>query len=242
MSDSSEVQVSILFFSHLKEKIGGSRLEMRFPQDATISDLKRRLVSQYPALEPAMHTVIVSINRDFAFDEDLLPNGAEVAIFPPVSGGSDFPTILKVTDEALDLDALVAQITLNTTGAACLFTGMVRGETSRGEAHQTVMLEYEAYVPMAEAKMAQVAREIREQWPAVEGIVIVQRTGTLMPGTPTVLIACSAAHRDTGVFDAARYGIDRLKEIVPVWKKEVGPQGETWVEGEYHPGRQDQQH
>jgi molybdopterin synthase catalytic subunit len=83
--------------------------------------------------------------------------------------------------------------------------------------------------------MQQVAAEIRARWPAVEGIAIVQRIGRLDPGTPTVLIVCTAAHRDTGVFEAARYGINRLKEIVPVWKKEVGPQGEYWVEGEYIP-------
>ena len=83
--------------------------------------------------------------------------------------------------------------------------------------------------------MQQVAGEIREQWPTVEGIVIVQRIGRLYPQTPTVLIACTAAHRDTGVFEAARYGIDRLKEIVPVWKKEVGLNGEEWVEGDYRP-------
>ncbi len=65
------------------------------------------------------------------------------------------------------------------------------------------------------------------RWPTVEGIAIVQRIGRLYPMTPTVLIACTAAHRDTGVFEAARYGIDRLKEIVPVWKKEVGPHGEA---------------
>jgi molybdopterin synthase catalytic subunit len=116
---------------------------------------------------------------------------------------------------------------------------MVRGETHRGEPYQTVYLEYEAYKPMAEAKMRQVADEIRQRWPTVEGIAIVQRVGRLAPGTPTVLIACSAAHRDTGVFEAARFGIDRLKEIVPVWKKEVGPDGEQWVEGEYVPGRDD---
>jgi molybdopterin synthase catalytic subunit len=92
---------------------------------------------------------------------------------------------------------------------------------------------------MAEAKMKQVADEIRAQWPTVEGIAIVQRIGPLDPGTPTVLIACSAAHRDTGVFEAARYGIDRLKEIVPVWKKEIGPNGEEWVEGEYVPKPED---
>jgi molybdopterin synthase catalytic subunit len=88
---------------------------------------------------------------------------------------------------------------------------------------------------MAEEKMRQVADEIREKWEAVEGIAIVQRIGTLHPGTPTVLIACTAGHRDTGVFEAARYGIDRLKQIVPIWKKEVGPDGEEWGEGDYIP-------
>jgi molybdopterin synthase catalytic subunit len=100
---------------------------------------------------------------------------------------------------------------------------------------ETEYLEYEAYVPMAEEKMKQVAEEIRVRWPTVEGIAIVQRVGRLYPKTPTVLIACTAAHRDTGVFDAARYGIDRLKEIVPIWKKEVRPDGEQWVEGDYFP-------
>lgn len=148
---------------------------------------------------------------------------------------SNFPTIFSITESELDLDDLLAKITLPSTGAAAIFAGMVRGETKRGEAHETAFLEYEAYIPMAEAKMKQVAEEIRERWPVVEGIAIVQRIGKLYPQTPTVLIACTAAHRDTGVFDAARYGIDRLKEIVPIWKKEVGPNGEFWVEGEYIP-------
>ena len=147
----------------------------------------------------------------------------------------DFPTIFSITEDEIDLNDLLAKVTLASTGAAAIFTGMVRGETTRGEAHETEYLEYEAYVPMAEAKMKQVADEIRASWPIVEGIAIVQRIGKLYPKTPTVLIACSAAHRDTGVFDAARYGIDRLKEIVPIWKKEVIPGGKFWVEGEYIP-------
>lgn len=150
-----------------------------------------------------------------------------------------FPTIYSITEDEIDLNALLAAITLESTGAAAIFTGMVRGETRRGEAHATAYLEYEAYVPMAEAKMKQVAEEIRQRWPSIEGIAIVQRIGRLYPKTPTVLIACTAAHRDTGVFEAARYGIDRLKEIVPIWKKEVGPKGEFWVEGDYIPGAQD---
>ncbi|MCX6037540.1 MAG: molybdenum cofactor biosynthesis protein MoaE [Chloroflexi bacterium] len=147
----------------------------------------------------------------------------------------DSPTIIFLTESELDLDALLGRITLPTTGAAAIFTGMVRGQTSRGDAHETAYLDYEAYQPMAETKMRQVADEIRQKWPTIAGIAIVQRIGRLYPGTPTTLIACTSAHRNTGVFEAARYGIDRLKEIVPVWKKEIGPQGEEWVEGHYRP-------
>lgn len=156
---------------------------------------------------------------------------------------SKTPTIFSITEEELDLNTLLDQITLTSTGAAAIFTGMVRGKTTRTgkaqgihyEPHETDYLEYEAYKPMAEAKMLQVAEEIREKWPTVEGIAITQRVGKLYPRTPTVLIACTASHRDTGVFEAARYGIDRLKEIVPVWKKEITPEGDEWVEGEYIP-------
>lgn len=147
----------------------------------------------------------------------------------------NFPTIISVTETDIDLDALLTQITLPTTGAAAMFTGLVRKQTSRGDAHETVYLDYETYQPMAEIKMRQVAEEIRQKWPTVEGIVIVQRTGRLYPGILSTLIACTAAHRDTGIFEAARYGIDRLKEIVPIWKKEIGSLGEKWVEGQYHP-------
>ena len=147
----------------------------------------------------------------------------------------EFPTIFSISEDEIDLNDLLAQITLTSTGAAAIFAGMVRGQTTRGDSHETEFLEYEAYIPMAELKMKQVAEEIRAKWPVVEGIAIVQRIGKLYPKTPTVLIACTAAHRDTGVFEAARYGIDRLKEIVPIWKKEVSPNGEFWVEGDYIP-------
>jgi molybdopterin synthase catalytic subunit len=147
----------------------------------------------------------------------------------------EFPTIISITETDLDLDGLLTQITLQTTGAAAIFTGVVRGQTYSGKTHETILLDYEAYRPMAETKMRQVADEIRQKWPTIEGIAIVQRIGQVYPGTPTTLIACTAAHRNTGVFEAARYGIDRLKEIVPIWKKEIGLHGEEWVEGQYHP-------
>lgn len=234
-------RVSVLFFATLRERAGTKQAYLYLPEDASVQDLKERLKTEFPALDPALDSALIAVNRQYAFNEDPVPADAEVGVFPPVSGGSevqriaDPPTFFAITEAVLDLDELVHQITLPTTGAACIFTGMVRGVTRRDEPHETSYLEYEAYKPMAEEKMRQVAGEIRARWPDVEGIAIVQRIGRLDPGTPTILIACSAAHRDSGVFEAARYGIDRLKEIVPVWKKEVNDRGETWIEGHYHP-------
>lgn len=231
--------VKILLFASLKDRIGKNEIEIDLEPGTTVAGLKRILSSKFENYLPLIQSALVSVNQEFAFDKDLIPEAAEIGLFPPVSGGSEIMTICQITHEPIDLDALVSEITTNSTGAVCVFTGVVRGKTTRGKVHDTALLDYEAYVPMAEAKMQQVAGEIRDQWPAVQGIVIIQRIGRLTAGTPTVIIACSASHRDTGVFEAARYGIDRLKEIVPVWKKEVGPLGDEWIEGDYIPQRGD---
>ena len=228
------MKIQVLFFATFRSVTGIRDLQLDIPETTTVEELKHLLCEKFPRLAPIASTMVVSVNKEFASDQQILPVDGEVALFPPVSGGS-FPTICLITEAELDLTALVQNITLPTTGAACIFSGIVRGVTTRSDPHQTLYLEYEAYQLMAEAKMRQVADEIRQRWPTVEGIALVQRVGRLEPGTPTVLIACSAPHRDTGVFEAARYGIDRLKEIVPVWKKEVTPQGESWVEGGYLP-------
>ncbi len=226
--------IDILYFATLRDLIGQRKEKLEIPDGSTIGDLKGTLGERGDRIAQALNVALFSINREFAFAEEMLQEGDEVGVFPPVSGGAP-PTILAVTEDVLDLDQIVASITSETTGAVCAFTGIVRGKTTRTEPRETAYLEYEAYEAMAEAKLLQVSDEIRKEWPAVEGIAIVQRLGHLEPGTPTVLIACSAGHRDSGVFEAARYGIDRLKQIVPIWKKEVGPSGESWIEGEYRP-------
>lgn len=230
-------KITVLFFATFRDRAGTNRTEMEIPDGTTIGGLREILVEKFPRLETLADHALASINKEFAFDEQEIPEGAEVAWFPPVSGGSgeEFPTVFAITENELDLNELLESITLPSTGAACFFTGMVRGVTTRKDPHETEYLEYEAYAEMAEAKMRQVADEIRKKWPSVEGVAVVQRIGRLYPGTPTVLIACTAGHRDTGVFEAARYGIDRLKQIVPVWKKEVGTEGQEWVEGDYIP-------
>ncbi len=229
------MEIKVLLFAMYREKTGHRELRVTLPEGAQVNDLLHHLKDRFPQLQDLWDHALIAINHRYASLEDALEDGMEVAFFPPVSGGQEPPTIVLVTEEVLDLDALVARIVQPTTGAVCLFTGVVRARTQKGPVPETSYLEYEAYIPMAEAKMRQVAEEIRERWPQVEGIVIVQRIGRLAPGTPTVLIACAGPHRDSGVFEAARYGIDRLKEIVPIWKKEVGPSGELWIEGHYRP-------
>jgi molybdopterin synthase catalytic subunit len=238
------MEISVLYFATLRDRAGVRQEQCSLPEGATVADLRQALGQRHDGLALALESALVSVNREYALPEEVLHDGDEVAVFPPVSGGDgdgDGPTIFQLTEEPLDLNELRATSVRPTTGAACVFTGVVRAQTVRGGSRETSHLEYEAYPPMAEAKMRQVAEEIRARWPCVEGIAIVQRIGHLDPGTPTVLIACTAAHRDTGVFEAARYGIDRLKQIVPIWKKEVGPAGEVWAEGDYRPDASDRQ-
>jgi MoaE-MoaD fusion protein len=147
-----------------------------------------------------------------------------------------YPTILDITAQPIDLNALQAAVTTPLDGAVVLFTGTVRGQTGAARTHH---LEYEAYTAMAVEKLQQVADEMRVKFAGIHGIALVQRTGEMAIGEPTVAVAVSAGHRGDGAFEAARYGIDRLKQIVPVWKKETRPDGSSWIEGDYTPNAAD---
>ena len=241
MRESQQMQINVLFFASYKDQTGKRRVQLELDNITNIGELKLHLVELYPGLKATINSALLSIDNEFAFDEDLIRDYAEVAVFPPVSGGilEIKPTYYAVIEDKIDLNDCLSKITTEETGAACIFSGMVRGYTKRENSHVTEYLVYEAYKSMAKIKLQQVIDEIRVRWPLVEGISIIQRIGHLVPGDPTVVIACSAGHRDTGVFEAARYGIDRLKEIVPIWKKEVGPDGALWVEGEYRPNIND---
>jgi len=241
------MQINVLFFATIRNLIGHKRLTLDLDDSAnTIAHVRQEIINRYPAVADNIKIALTAINEEFAFNNDAIKDGDEVAFFPPVSGGSSEssgpPEIFLLPTEPINHDEFVASITTSKTGAVCLFSGMVRGKTNKeGHIPDTEYLEYEAYEPMALAKMKQVAQEIRQQWHKVEGIAIAQRIGRLEVGQNTVLIACSSPHRDDGCFEAARYGIDRLKEIVPVWKKEVGADGEAWIEGDYVPSTDDKQ-
>lgn len=240
------MQVTVLLFATLKDQAGTGKLSVRLADDrATVGGVREELARLHPTLTVYLPNAIAAVNRDYAFPADPVQEGDEVAFFPPVSGGDGQadplkPMVCRLADGPFSTDELVTAITTPATGAVCVFSGMVRGQTRRdSDRHDTDWLEYEAYAPMAIAKMEQVAAEIRERYPLVQGIAIVQRVGRLEVGQNTIVIACSSGHRDQGCFEAARYGIDRLKEIVPVWKKEIRADGANWVEGEYLPTPED---
>lgn len=252
------MEFDIRLFATLKDRAGTDLIRVRVEKPATVRKLVSVIGRDYPELADFLPTALIAVNKAFAGPDTALNAGDEVAIFPPVSGGTGddevdqgvenngaesafpHPTFLAVTSDEIDLAAIHDHLRQPDIGAIVTFSGSVRGETEReGLPPATIYLEYEAYREMAELKMGQIAHEIWSRWPAVKGVAIVQRIGKLAIGEATTIVACAAAHRDQGAFEAARYGIDRLKEIVPVWKKEVGQDESIWIEGEYRPTEAD---
>jgi len=238
------MEFEVRLFATLKDRAGRDRILISVQEPAIVRSLLAAAADEYPVLAPALPSVLVAVNKAFASQEMRLNRGDEVAFFPPVSGGGDdefaHPTYLAITTDPFDLNEINASLIQRNVGAMVTFTGSVRGETNRdGLPASTLFLEYEAYEEMALVKMAQIVREIRKRWPLIRGIAIVQRVGKLEIGESTTLVSCAAPHRDEGAFEAARYGIDRLKEIAPVWKKEVGEDQSVWVEGNYRPTEAD---
>lgn len=234
------MKVTIKLFARMREVVGSSTLERDLDGNATVADVKHSLQAEFPNLAQVAPRTIVSVNKEFADDTTPVADGDEVAFFPPVSGGSG-PTDagkFAVTFEPLNLDEIAAKVVKPETGAVAVFGGVVRNVSAGKEVEH---LEYEAYEEMAVAKLRQVADEARRQWPKIVDIAIVQRIGHLEVGENAVVVAVSSPHRYDGCFEACAFAINRLKQIVPIWKKEVGPDGKAWVEGDYLPTTNDAQ-
>ncbi len=135
--------------------------------------------------------------------------------------------LFEIVNRPISLDEVAARVSAPDRGGITLFAGTVRGVT--GDL-VTDHLEYEAYAEMAEPMLAQIAAEAQTRWPSVSAVTIVHRTGRLEVGDISIAIAVAAAHRQD-TFDACHYIIDRVKQIAPIWKREIGRDGATWVEG-----------
>ena len=219
------MKITLRFFASLREAYSTTSQERDFPQGVTVGDVLTILQEERPGILDGVN-LHVAVNKRYANTDTVLHEGDELALFPPVSGGGERRRF-RITEEELSLDELAALVTAPEYGAIVLFSGIVRGVT--GDL-KTDYLEYEAYAEMAEEVLAQIGAEVQERWPQVGDIAIVHRIGRLEIGESSVMIAVAASHRQ-GVFDACSYVIERIKEIAPIWKKEVGPEGNFWVEG-----------
>ena len=225
------MRVTIKLFASLRELAGRSELDEEFAGDrVTVTDLRVRLGDSQPALRPYLESVAVAVNEEYVPDPSAqLRDGDVVALIQPVAGGSEPAPHFLVTSDPLDRDALRELVRTDASGAVILFEGIVR---NHHDGHGVLRLEYEAYAPMAEKQLAAVAAEVLAEYAGREVYAIAahHRTGLLEVGDVSLLVAVSSAHRQDG-FAAALRAVDRIKETVPVWKKEYGPDGATWQEG-----------
>jgi molybdopterin synthase catalytic subunit len=222
------IAVRTRLFARLRELAGTDAENVEVRAGSTVADVYDALRKAHPGLDVNRESVRVAVNQDFADWDAVVADGDEVAFIPPVSGGAHAVGVLfELTTDPLDPRRLEAAVAHKGAGAICTFIGVVR-DTSRGRS--VTHLEYEAYGEMATAEMRKIAGEIAEKWPEAR-VAMAHRTGRLEIGEASVVVSVSCPHRAEAI-DACRWGIDRLKESVPIWKKEHATDGTYWIEGD----------
>ncbi len=234
---SLSVTIRVLFFGMLKEIAGRSEDHLEIPAGSTLADVFNHYAALAPRLHEMSRSIVLSQNHAFSQRSEPVIDDAEIAFLPPVSGGSGPWThviedpgghFFALTREVIDVAALRNRILLPEDGGIVVFEGVVRNNSG---GRQTRFLDYECYEAMAIQVMATIGRELAAAH-EVSRIAMVHRLGRMEIGEASVGIIVTAPHRRPA-FDAALEGINRLKKLVPVWKKEHFQDGEVWVEGEW---------
>jgi molybdopterin converting factor subunit 1 len=231
---SAGVEVKVLFFAAVRDRLGRAAQTLTWTQDEaqalTVADVKAKLSEAYPQLAALWPALRVAVNCDFEGDDAPVRGGDEVALIPPVAGGidtpddSDDPAGQVLKSAPLDAEAVNARVTHPGAGAVVTFVGVVR-DNALGRAVD--FLEYEVYPAMAIKKLREVEAAIEADFPGAR-CAVCHRYGKLWVGDVAVVVAVSAPHRAQG-FAACAAGIDMIKAVVPIWKREVGPDGSAWV-------------
>ncbi len=230
------MRLTVQLFANLAETCGARQIELSdLPQPLTAALVIDAFISRFPQLDPMRDSIMFAVNAEYvSADHPVMPCD-EVALIPPVSGGSDNgdtaeDAFFKITRDVLDSTALHNLVLSPQAGAVSLFVGVVRDNNLGRDVNY---LEYDAYPAMAIRVMRQIESEIRDRWDVLD-IAMHHRIGRLEIGEASVAVAVASAHRGDGI-NACHYGIDRLKAIVPIWKKEVWTDGEEWIEGSLTP-------
>jgi molybdopterin synthase catalytic subunit len=223
----------------LKEMIGKSADTIDLPEGASVADILKQYGSQIPRLQAVLPSLALAVNQQYASPGTKLKPDDEVAMLPPVSGGSGSPTVSQATEPKvraaiirgpIDTQQTLTAIKRGEDGTAVVFEGVVRNQT-RGR--ETLYLDYEAYEEMALQQMESLAAQALGQF-QIRDVALVHRLGRLEIGETSVLIVVASAHR-AAAFDACRWLIDTLKRTVPIWKKEYFEDGAVWADGEPFP-------
>jgi molybdopterin synthase catalytic subunit len=215
----------VRLFARYREAAGRERLDIDLPEGGTAEDAWSAVVGSHPVLGPYRPYTLCAVGHEYVGPDHALSPDDELCFFPPVSGGRGAGDVYEVVDHPLSPDAVSALVDDPGAGGIVIFSGVVRNEK---DGRPVKFLEYEAFAPMAEAKMREIGLALRARWPSVKRVAMQHRVGRLEIGESSVLIAVSAAHR-RAAFEACTYAIDTLKEVVPVWKKEHFEDGEVWV-------------
>jgi molybdopterin converting factor subunit 1 len=222
------MKITIQLFAGLVDLLGAPVLTLDIEQEnVTVHTLKMTLAQQFPHASEALQSCFFAVNQAYAAEALQLSEQDEIAIIPPVSGGQGSITTKAnsyvITHNVIQPDEVSAKVIHPNHGAALAFIGTTR-ELTYGQ--KTVLLEYEAYIPMAVKTMEQIGDELADRWPGTL-CAITHRLGSVGVGEISVVIAVSSPHRE-GCYEASRYAIERLKQIVPIWKKEVYEDGSQW--------------
>jgi molybdopterin converting factor subunit 1 len=220
------VEIEIRYFAMIREVVGCASERRHVPDETTVGGLFDDLIAEFPRLERVKPVTMLMVNRAYVPPDSLLHDGDEVAFIPPVSGGAI--SRFRIQSEPLDPRELETLVANPGAGAIATFIGTVR---DHGRGRAVTHLEYEAYAPAAEQMLAQIGDEIRERW-QLDHVAIAHRVGSLRVGEASVVISVASAHRDAA-FEACRYAIERIKEIVPIWKKEHYQDGAVWLGSEH---------
>ena len=225
------MRLTVQLFANLAETCGARQVELcDLPQPLTASLVMDAFVDRFPQIDAMRDSIMFAVNAEYVSPDHPVTPLDEVALIPPVSGGSDDDPYFQITNDVLDPTALHNLVLSPQAGAVSLFVGVVRDNNLGRDVHY---LEYDAYPAMATNVMRQIADEMHERWDVLE-IAMHHRIGRLEIGEASVAVAVASAHRGEGI-EACHYGIDRLKAIVPIWKKEVWTDGEEWIEGSLTP-------
>jgi molybdopterin synthase catalytic subunit len=217
------MRVQVKYFAAARERVGREDEELELAAGTTVAAALEALAARHQALRPLLPHLRAAVNQQFVALGHSLGEGDELALIPPVAGGSD-RLCAVVEDRAPSLDACVRAVTQPGAGGVVAFVGLVRDHS---QGHPVERLEYEAYREMAERVFVELCDEIEREIPGAR-LAVEHRVGTLGIGDIAVALAASAPHR-AEAFQAARALIDRLKERAPIWKKETGPDGAVWV-------------